>query len=176
MEQIPRALQSHRSKLTICLPPVRFHRAAKFCRSQRRPGPPRQWEGIGSDVLLMGGTLCPGSFLFAISNSRHAGRCASSDGDALNWSLRHAEFTSQISVTARPEKAADLKPATRCVLNKQRGKQGSLRGGIPAFYSNCVFLCCCPAARNYLFEPLAFQQCCTNTGVYKKMMTFPSLL
>lgn len=83
-KQIPRILQSHRSEPTICLPPVGFHRAAKFCRSQRRPGPTRHWEGIGNDVLLMGGTSCPGSFLFAISNSRHAGRSSSSDGDAPN--------------------------------------------------------------------------------------------
>lgn len=79
-------------------------------------------------------------------------------------------------MAAKPEKAADLKPATRCVLNGQRGKQGSLLGGrgggIPAFYSNCDFLCCAPGARNDLFKPLAFQRCCTNTGVHKKLMTF----
>lgn len=161
VEQIPRALQ--------------FHRAAKFSEAARAR------RGTGKESAMMCSSLAarpaPASFLFAIPNSRHAGRCARSDSDALNWSLRHDEFPSQISVTARPERATDLKPATRCVLNKQRGKKGSpWRGVVPAFYSNCVCLCCCPAARNYLFEPLAFQRCCTNTGVHKKMVTFPSLL
>lgn len=90
--------------------------------------------------------------------------------------MRHVEFPSQISATARPERASDLKPATRCVLNERRGKQGTPRGGvlhsIPAVLLSVVVQ---QLAIIYLSLWLS-SGVATNAGVHKKMVTFPSLL
>lgn len=154
---------------------MRFHRAAKFCRSQWQWGPARcgaarRWEGIGNDVLLMGGTSCLGSFLFAISNSRPV-LTATHLIDL--WGTQNSPV-----LAARPEKAADLKPATHCVLNKQRGKTKESSGGNSCIlFQLCVFLCVVVQQTEIIYLRLWFSSSVTQIqGCKRSWPTLPPLL